>query len=85
MKHLRNNAIWILPTILVLIIFSLALSLAYADLQPKGRLTCRNFGSYDDALISFKSGNIQLDGGKHNGIPCENLLPEIATTADIPL
>lgn len=42
-------------------------------LQPKSgaSLRCKDFGSYDDILTAFYTGNRGLDGDG-DGVPCEN-------------
>lgn len=41
-------------------------------LQPKGRVSCADFGSYTDALAAYRRGATWLDAN-HNGTPCEAL------------
>lgn len=55
---------------LVLIIFSLSMCLVYQVLQPKGRVSCASFGSYDDMQYAFQRGAFQLDRD-HDGKPCQ--------------
>lgn len=47
-------------------------------LQPKGRVSCADFGSYGDALDAYKHGATQLSkkgaSGIDNHIPCEDTL-----------
>lgn len=74
MNYLKRNQYWIIPTFTVFMVFSLFLCLTYQILQPKARLTCRDFGSYADALVAYKNGNFELDAD-HDGIPCEGMLP----------
>lgn len=45
---------------------------AWAILQPKGRVACADFGSYEDAKDAYDAGAKQLDGDG-DGIPCEAL------------
>jgi len=57
-----------------LIIGGLLLVIAFLSLTPKGRPTCSSFGSYEDILASYHSGNFALDGDS-DGIPCESRKP----------
>lgn len=41
-------------------------------LQPKGKLSCSSFGSYDDIPSNWEVTMPYLDAN-HNGIPCETL------------
>lgn len=61
----------LLPLSFVLVIIIVGLVL-FIDFQPKGRLSCRSFGSYEDMLAAFHNGNPQLDGRDKDRKPCEN-------------
>lgn len=38
-----------------------------------GRLTCGDFGTYQDALRAYTTGGLYYLDGNGNGIPCEDL------------
>lgn len=59
-------------SILIFLILGLLLVCDFLVLQPKGRVSCADFGSYSDALSAYQQGAQWLDSN-HNGIPCENL------------
>lgn len=42
-------------------------------LQPKGRVSCLDFGSYDDANRAFSTGKAPWLDHDNDGIPCETL------------
>lgn len=46
--------------------------IAYLCLQPKGRVSCADFGSYTDIPPNWQFITPWLDRN-HNSIPCENL------------
>lgn len=37
-------------------------------------VNCHSFSTYNEALRAYNAGNKRLDGGKHNGVPCESLV-----------
>lgn len=43
------------------------------EIKP-AKETCASFSSYGAALQAYNAGNKHLDGGKKNGVPCQNLL-----------
>lgn len=59
-----------LVSILAAVAFASAFIFVY--LQPKGRLSCADFGSYSDALNAYNHGSKYLDGNG-DGIPCNAL------------
>lgn len=42
-------------------------------LDPKGRVSCRSFNNYEDALRAYSAGATWLDRGGVPGRPCEAL------------
>lgn len=63
---------FLIVVILGAIIFGLFLVTVDLALQPKGRVSCADFGSYNDALRAYSAGASWLDKDG-DGIPCENL------------
>lgn len=53
-----------------IVIFALGFTVVSLILIPKGRPTCRSFGSYADIVSAFKHGAQWLDKDG-DGIPCE--------------
>lgn len=68
----HGNAHTVLVLALVGAICVLAIFLAWANLQPKGRVSCLDFSSYNDALRAYSAGATWLDRDG-DGIPCEAL------------
>lgn len=60
--------------ILAIVAFGLFMGLMYEVLQPKGRVSCADFGPYDypGALSALQHGATWLDHNK-SGVPCEEL------------
>lgn len=69
----------LISIVLCVLIFGLVIGLAYTVLQPKGRVSCADFGSYGDAYNAYQHGAMWLDGN-HNGIPCQALYKERGNT-----
>lgn len=69
LKYLRILA-WIAVVLVALLAVAVFFGV-YQSLQPKGRVSCADFGSYTDALNAYRNGAIWLDRN-HNGIPCSS-------------
>lgn len=74
MERYTPSAHTILAFILSAIIVGLLLVIAFLALTPKGRATCKSFGSYSDILAAYSAGNSALDGDG-DGVPCESRKP----------
>lgn len=75
MKNSHQNAQTWITVILGIIIFGLSFLVACQFLQPKGRVSCASFGSYEDAQRAFAGGAIWLDRD-HDNKPCEERFPK---------
>lgn len=64
----------VILVIFVAIIYGLCMCVASLYLEPKGRVSCADFGPYDypGALHALKKGATWLDKD-HDGIPCETV------------
>lgn len=74
-EHHSNAAGWI-AFFLGVMVFALGLVVVCLILQPKGRVSCADFGSYEDMVAAYRSYAPWLDGNDHDGKPCENFLPK---------
>lgn len=77
MKNTPSKAHTAISVFLLFIVFSLCLVVAFQFLQPKGRVSCADFGSYEDAQRAYAGGAIWLDRDK-DGRPCETRFPKQA-------
>lgn len=59
----------------IIVVYALASFGVWSYLQPKGRASCADFGSYGDACTALKSGDKQLDSD-HDNKPCEAKFPD---------
>lgn len=66
-------AVWLFVALAISIGLNIGFVVALVS-TPKGlHRNCSSFGSYLDAVDSYRQGNTQLDAN-NNGVPCENLL-----------
>lgn len=74
-SHLKNITTIALVLLVVVAVEAVGLfGFFLRESQMKPVVTCASFSTYADALQAYNAGNKKLDGGKRNGIPCENLL-----------
>lgn len=74
MRNSYHRSTWLEVSVIIILAalaFGLALLCLGLFLEPRGRVSCADLGSYDDIVSVFHSGNPQLDRD-HDGIPCEN-------------
>jgi len=72
MQYPTQHAYLVIIAAMGMVIFVLAIGWSAAVLQPKGRVTCGSFGSYEDILEAYKAGATWLDGNDHDRRPCES-------------
>lgn len=73
--HIIKTLQWIAIAFFIGFLFMVCVatySFAQAISQPKGRVSCASFGSYEDALRAYGAGATWLDRDG-DGIPCEAL------------
>lgn len=66
------HVIYIGGVIVALMAIGLFATAAWGISQPKGRVSCASFGSYNEALRAYTGGASWLDHDG-DGIPCEDL------------
>lgn len=69
-----NDTLQVIAVILIVFLMALMLVVVGLILTPKGRATCRSFGSYADIVSSYNGGNSALDGNG-DGVPCQSRRP----------
>lgn len=74
MIHSHDTLIW-LALGAFLAIFLLGLVVVDQYLQPKGRVSCADFGSYADIMNAYNHGATYLDRNG-DGIPCNSRKPK---------
>lgn len=74
----------VIHVIMACLIIGLGFVVAGLLLQPKGRVSCADFGSYADIQAAYIHGDTWLSrpgkDGEDNHVPCESMLSkEVAT------